>query len=188
MFKRKGNKIKTIFGILILIIVIYFLSKHTHFIKKILIKSGPWAPIVALILYPLFALTPIPNDSITVIVGVTYGPLIGVIIAWIGNTIAAMFEYYLGSKFSKVIDFENERKKMPFGLGKMPVNSPLFLFVGRMIPGYGTTITSILAAAYKVPLKRYLWISALTNLLGSILVAYGGFELVKLIKFLYLRL
>lgn len=180
---KKGSKIWTVVGIISLIIVIYFLSKHTHFITALLLKSGALAPIVAILLYPLLAPTPITTDPITVVVGVAYGPLIGLLIAWVGNTLAAIVEYYLGHRLSKVTNFDKGKEKMPFGLGKLPVDSPAFLVFGRMIPGYGGKIISILAGAYKVPMKRYIWTTAVTNLFGSILLAYGGFGLVQGIRF-----
>ena len=68
----------------------------------------------------------------------------------------------------------------------MPVNSVGFLIFGRMIPGYGGKIISILAVMYKVPMKRYLWTTATTNFLGSILLSYGGFGIVSLIKFTHI--
>ncbi len=132
---KKGGKIWTIVGVISLIIVIYFLSKHTHLITELLLKSGALAPIVAILLYPLLAPTPITTDPITVIIGVTYGPLIGASIAWVGNTLAAIVEYYLGHRLSKVTNFDKGKEKMPFGLGKLPVDSPAFLVFGRMIPG-----------------------------------------------------
>ena len=161
---------------------IYFIAKHTNFITTLLVKSGPWAPIVATLLYPLLAPTPVTTDPITVVIGVAYGPLVGVIIAWIGNTLAAVVEYYLGSKIIKAETLKKGMKKMPFGLGKLPVDSIGFLVFGRMIPGYGGKIISILAGIYKVPMKRYIWTTAVTTLLGSILLAYGSYGLVWIIK------
>lgn len=183
MFDKRWNKFWTILGVVIFLIAIYFLSKHTYVITDLLIKSGPLAPIVATLLYPLLAPTPITTDPITVVVGVAYGPLTGVIIAWIGNTLAAIVEYYLGSKIIKTETLKKGMNKMPFGLGKLPVDSPAFLIIGRMIPGYGGKIISILAGAYKVPIKLYIWTTAVTTLLGSILLAYGSVGLVWIIKF-----
>lgn len=182
MFSQKNNKIWTIAGILILIVVIYALSRHTHLIEAILYKSGALAPIVAIIFYPLLAPTPITTDPITVVIGVIYGPLFGVLLAWVGNTLAALVEYYLGTRIEKATNFDKAKEKIPFGLGKLPVNSIGFLVFGRMIPGYGGKVISILAGAYKVPIKRYLWTTAVTNLLGSILLSYGGFGAVRIIK------
>lgn len=182
MFEEKNNKIWTVLGIVILVAVIYFLSRNTGFIETILLKSGALAPIVAILLYPLLAPTPITTDPITVIVGVVYGPLIGLSIAWIGNTLAALVEYYFGMKIGSAANFEKIKGKIPLGLGKLPVNSVGFLVFGRMIPGYGGKIISILAGMHSVPIKRYLWTTAITNLLGSILLSYGGFGIVGLIK------
>lgn len=169
-------------GIVSLAAIIYLLTKHSGLIEELLYKSGPLAPIVAIILYPLLAPTPITTDPITVIIGVAYGPLTGIGIAWIGNTLAALVEYYMGEKLQKVTNFEKAKEKIPFGLGKLPVNSVGFLIFGRMIPGYGGKIISILAGMYRVSLGRYLWTTALTNLMGSILLSYGGFEIINLIK------
>lgn len=183
MFGGKGNKVWTVIGVLIFVVVIYFLSRHTHMISTLLVRSGPWAPLVAVALYPLLAPTPITTDPITVIIGVVYGPLIGVAIAWVGNNLAAIVEYYLGMRIGKATSFKDSKEKLPFGLGKLPVNSVGFLVFGRMIPGYGAKIISIMAGMYKVPMKRYLWTSAVTSLLGSILLSYGGTGLIHLIKF-----
>lgn len=184
MFNEKNSKLWAIFGILILVVVIYLLSKHTLLIEGLLLKFGVMAPLVAIILYPLLAPTPITTDPITVIIGVIYGPFIGVLIALVGNTMAGIVEYYLGAKIEKATNFKDTKEKLPFGLGKLPVDSTGFLVFGRMIPGYGAKIISILAGMYKVPIKRYLWATALTSLLGSILLSYGGFGLVRIVKIL----
>lgn len=180
---KKTGKLGTILAILLFVVVVYLLSKHSNFITDILHKSGPWAPIVAIIIYPVLAPTPITTDPVTIIMGVTYGPLVGAGIALIGNTLAAIVEYFLGHHISKSTNFEKSKEKIPFGLGKLPVNSVPFLIFGRMIPGYGGKIISILAGAYRVPIKRYIWTTAVTNLLGSVILAYGGFSLVETIKF-----
>jgi uncharacterized membrane protein YdjX (TVP38/TMEM64 family) len=182
MSAGKKNTIWAVLGTATLVFVIYYLSRHSQFIEVLLLRSGALAPIVAIILYPLLAITPITTDPITVVVGVVYGPLVGVAIAWLGNTLAALLEYYIGTRIEKVTNFEKTKAKLPFGLSKLPVNSVAFLILGRMIPGYGSKIISILAGIYKVPMGRYLWTTAVTNLFGSILLSYGGFGIFKLLK------
>lgn len=182
MFNKTLTKISTIAGILVFIAVVYFLSRHTHLITDTLTKSGPLAPLVAILLYPLLAPTPITTDPVTVIIGVSYGPFVGMIVAAIGNFLATIVEYMVAFKIDKRINFREQKKKLPFGLGRLSVNSVFLLLVGRMVPGYGSKVISFLAGAERVPLKKYLWTSALTSLLGAILLSYGGFELVRLIK------
>jgi len=182
MSNKKSSLLWTIVGIVFFAAVLYLLARDVSLIPDLLKKSGSLAPIVAVLLYPLLALSPVTTDPITVILSVTYGPLIGAAIAWLGNLLAMMVEYYFGLHLSKTVDFEKEKAKLPFGLAKFPVDSPGFLILGRAIPGYGSKIISILAAGYKVPIKRYLWTSALTSLLGSIILSYGGFGVIKSIK------
>lgn len=182
MFNKKGNKIWTVIGIIIFIVLIYVLSRHSGVIMKILHKSGPWAPIIALILYPALAPTPITTDPITLLLSVTYNPLLASIIAIAGNMASAIVEYFIGGRIGKAANFEKTKEKIPFGLGKMPVNSTAFLIFGRMIPGYGSKIISFLAGIYKVEMKRYLWTTLITTVLGSVLLAYGGFGLIHIIK------
>jgi uncharacterized membrane protein YdjX (TVP38/TMEM64 family) len=88
----------------------------------------------------------------------------------------------MGKKIIHSDNPQNSHHKLPFGLDKLSVNSWQFLIFGRMIPGYGGKIISILAGMHQVPMRRYLWTTALTNFCGSLMLAYGGFGLIKLIK------
>jgi len=77
---------------------------------------------------------------------------------------------------------KRQENKIPLGLGKLPVDSIPFLTFGRMIPGYGGKVISLMAGTYKVPLRRFWWTTVVTNLAGSILLSYGGLGLVKRLK------
>mgnify|MGYP003350682184 CR=1 FL=1 len=180
--KKPLNYLMSVLSIIFLVLFIIFLTKNSETITVLLLKSGAWAPLIALILYPLLAITPITTDPITMILAVTYGPFITILVAWMGNNLAALVEYYFGYKIGDAVDFENEKNNLPFGLGKLPIDSVPVLIFGRMIPGYGSKVISILAALYKVPVKRYFWTTAVTNLLGSIMFAYGSFGLVEFLK------
>lgn len=58
--------------------------------------------IVIIILYGLFAPTPITTDPLTIISGAVYGPILGVVISWLGNNVAALVEYYIGRHLRRV--------------------------------------------------------------------------------------
>ena len=180
MFKGESSKLGTILSMGFVIGVIYFLIK-VHNVSAILLRSGPWAPLVAVILYVALAATPISTDPITIVMGTVYGPLLGSAIAWVGNILAGLVEYFFGSRIEKVTSFNKNKNNLPFGLGKLPVNSPSFLILGRLIPIYGGKIISILAGMNRVPIKLYLWTTAVTTFLGSIILALGGFHLINLL-------
>lgn len=181
MFKAKSSKLETILSMGFVIGVIIFLIENVHNISTILLRSGPWAPLVAIVLYVALAATPISTDPITIVMGTVYGPMIGSAIAWVGNILAGLVEYFFGSRMEQVTSFNKNKDNLPFGLGKLPVNSPSFLILGRLIPVYGGKIISILAGMHRVPIKRYLWTTAVTTFLGSIILALGGFHLVNLL-------
>jgi uncharacterized membrane protein YdjX (TVP38/TMEM64 family) len=52
---------------------------------------------------------------------------------------------------------------------------------GRMIPGYGPKLVSVVAGMYKVPLFRYVWTTAIPTIIGAALFAYGGYGIINLI-------
>lgn len=182
MFGKIKDKIGFVLGLTIFAGVFYILIKYSDMATGLIIKSGVWAPLVSILLYTLLAPTPITTDPITIIMSVTYGPLVGVLIAFIGNTFAATVEYFIGYKIGSTVMSDKKVKKIPLGLDKLPVDSIPFLIFGRMIPGYGSKVISLLAGGYKVPMRRYIWTTAVTNLFGAFLTSYGGFGIVSIFK------
>ena len=109
-----------------------------------------------------------------------FGPWTAMIISWIGNTGAAVVEYYLGQRIGSAANFMEKKEKLPWGLGKLPVTSPWFLIGGRVIPLYGAKAISLVAGVYHVPILRYIWTTAITILIGSAIFSFGGFGLGQL--------
>ncbi len=176
------NKIWTILGFIVFCLVLFFLVKNLHDIDFLIRRGGLVGPLIAIGLYTLFAATPVTTDPLTIICGVVFGPFFGILISWLGNNAAALVEYYLGRHITKITNFKKNKKKLPFGLDKLPMDSPIVLIFGRMIPGYGGKIISIMAGVYHVPLKKYVWTTAITNILGSLLLAFGGYHLASFLK------
>ncbi len=96
--------------------------------------------------------------------------------------LAAMVEYYIGLHVGTATDFEKNRQKLPFGLGKFPVESPIFLILGRMLPGAGPKLVSLLAGVYHVPLFKFIWTALIPTAIGAAIFAFGGFGIFKLFK------
>ena len=174
---QKNNTLWLAFGSLIILVFVYFIARNLRDVDLIIRSAGVAGPLVAVVLYCIFSLTPIPAEPITLFCLFFFGPVIGSIITWIGSTLAALVEYRFGLHMRKITNIERAIKKLPFGLGKMPIDSPYFLIFGRLIPGYGSKIISLVAGVHHVPIKRYLWTTAITNLLGSLLLAFGGYHI-----------
>lgn len=179
MIPKKNNTFWLIVGSFFFLTLLFYIARNLRDVEMIIRNAGVAGPIVAIILFCIFALTPIPAEPLTVFCLFFYGPIGGSSITWIGGTLAALVEYHFGLHMRKMANIENTIKKLPFGLNKMPVDSPYFLIFGRLIPGYGSKIISLVAGMHHVPVKRYLWTTALTNLIGSIILAFGGYHVLR---------
>lgn len=169
-------------GIFLLVVSVYFVSKNLRQVEMVIRNAGILGPLVAVLLYGVFAPTPITTDPLTVISGVVFGPILGIIVSWMGNNLAAFIEYFAGKRLSKVKEVNKFKKRLPFNLDRFPISSPLVLIFGRMIPGYGGKIISVMAGMYEVPLFTYIWTTMLVNLSGSVLLSFGGYNIIHIVK------
>lgn len=143
------------------------------------IQANPRQTImISLLIYVSFGLTFLPSIPLTLFIAVLIGPLQAAIVATVGNTIAAMLEYQVGKTIGDVVDFEGIKSKLPFGLGKLPINSPLFLLAARSIPA-GTRGFSLVCGAYQVPLIRYAWTTFTMFFISSLVLAFGSLQVIK---------
>lgn len=149
-------------------------------IKTFISHAGVWGLVISVFVYAALGMTFIPSEPLTLLIGAMFGPWTAMIVSWIGNTLAAVVEYYVGKRIGSAANFLEKKEKLPFGLGKLPIDSPLFLIGGRAIPLYGAKAISVVAGVYHVPLYRYLWTTAVTIFFGSLMFSFGGFGLAKL--------
>lgn len=172
-----------LFTVLVIIfIVILILSRNMDGIREFLLRSGKIGLVISVGLYGLLGASPIPSEPLTVLLSALYGPFNITIVATLGNLLSALVEYYIGRKIGDVSDFHKRRQKLPFGLGKFPVDSPIFLIVARFLPGYGAKFISVFSGICHVRLWRYIWTTVLSTLIGAGVVAYGGFGILNLLK------
>ncbi len=161
------------------IFVIIYFAKDIRFLEKAIHSTGVAGPIISILLMGLLSATPIPTDPIVVLNGALFGPWIGILVSWMGNNLAAVIEYFIGIGIGKVSDFEKQKKNLPFGLDKFSPDSPIFLIFGRFIPQFGGKLVSVTSGVYRVKFSRYLWTAMLSNLVGSVFLAYGGHTLLR---------
>lgn len=169
-------------SIFVIIFVLYITFRETDKITNFLLNTGIFAPILTIIVLALLGPTPIATDPIVMLMGVTYGPLWGAVIGTIGNTLAMFIEYFFGYKLAEIFEYKKGKEKLPKYIQKFPIDSWVFLILGRMIPGYGSKVISLIAGAEKVNLKTYLWTSLVSGIFGAIVLSYGGVEILKFLK------
>ncbi len=170
-----------VLSVLLLAALVFLVSREMNAIRTFIAASGWWGLLVAVLLYGLLGLSPIPSEPLTVLLGTIFGPLNATLAAGFGNLLAALVEYYLGTHLGAVADFQARKQHLPLGLGRLPVDSPLFLLGARMMPGYGPKLVSLIGGVYRVPIWRYLWTAAIPTFIGAAIFAYGGTGLFQLI-------
>jgi uncharacterized membrane protein YdjX (TVP38/TMEM64 family) len=178
------NVIKNIRNVLLLIVtfvlpialLIYFRNDFRA-IEQRIPTTGIKGPIFSILLMGILSVTPIPTDPIVILNGAIFGPVVGILVSWMGNNLAAIIEYFLGHGIGKMADFDKQKSKLPFGLSKFPADSAVFLICGRFIPQVGGKIVSIAGGVYHVPFWKYLWTTVVSNLFGSVVLALGGYSI-----------
>jgi len=172
-----------VLSLLIMAAAVFFISKDMEAIKSFILQNRALGLSVAVVVYGVLGASLIPSEPLTVLIGAIFGPLIATFIATLGNVLAAYVEYFIGTRVGTAASFTKNRDKLPFGLGKLPVHSPAFLILGRMVPGAGPKLVSFLAGVYHVPLLRYLWTTIIPTALGAAIFAFGGFGIFQFFKF-----
>lgn len=166
-----------ILSLLILAAGGYFVYNDMPAIRQFIGENGKWGIAVAVVVYGILGATLVPSEPLTVLVGAIFGPWVATIVATAGNLLAALVEYYIGRRLRDASRFADRLHKLPFGLGRFPVHSPIFLIFGRMVPGAGPKLVSILGGLYHVPLWRYIWTTIIPTAIGAAIFAFGGWGL-----------
>ena len=179
--KDKSQALRGLIATLLVTLVLILIFSRERTPISDFIRSSGWIGVLfSVSLYGVLGASPVPSEPLTIFLASIYGPLNTTFIAAFGNLAAALAEYYIGMRISHIASFEERKEKLPLNLGKLPVDSPIFLLAARMLPGYGPKFVSVLAGVYRVPLWRYIWTAALSNMIGAGIVAFGGFGLLKL--------
>ncbi len=170
----------TLIIVFITCIVVFLKFFDMAYVKEFMWDNPQLSLIISFAIYFLTSFTFIPSSPLTIFMSILSGPLLAITVAVVANTISALVQYYLGTTLKDVKDFDNVRNKMPAFLQNLPINSPLFLLIGRVIPG-GMRGLSVICGFHHVHLSTYIWTTIIMYLLNSIVIVFGGIELIELI-------
>lgn len=171
---RRGAVLGLIFSVAVSLVIALYIIRHVQTVEAFIGRLGIAGPLVSIALQTLFGASPIPTEPLTMINGAIFGPLRGALFSWIGYMLAALIEYFIGRQIRQVADFEERKSNMPLGLGRFPADSPWFLMLARIIPGYGPKMVGLVGGIYNVSLWRFMWTAAIPNAIGALAFAFGG--------------
>lgn len=145
--------------------------------EEVMARYGLWAPLGALPLHIVVAISPLPSELFVVAEGATFGWLGGTILGWIGWTSASVGEYLLARRTSLDFNLDKHAQRLPTWLRRLPVGHPAFLICVRWMPA-GFHIVNILAGTQSVPLGRHTLCAAIGSLPTAALFSAAGAGLV----------
>jgi len=160
---------------------LFMLRQDISGLLSIIQKHQNLSMVISLSLYTFLGATLIPSEPLTLFLIKLYGPFLAVTVAAIGNTFAAFLEFFIGGNIVDRAEFEKRKAWLPFHLGDLPVQSPLFILLARMLPGFGSKFVSLACGIYRVPLSTYAWTTFVSNLIGAVIMVAGGYGLLKLL-------
>jgi len=171
--------------LLVLTIVILAIIVSMNFsmkeIKSFIHQNQEQTILISLLIYVISGIAFLPSIPLTLFIAVLIGPLQAAAIATIGNTLTALIQYQIGKALGDVINFEQKKSKLPFGLNKLPVHSPLFMLTARSVPA-GARAYSMVCGAYRVPIPVYLWTTFVMFFINSAVLAFIGATLLPVLK------
>jgi uncharacterized membrane protein YdjX (TVP38/TMEM64 family) len=137
-------------------VVIRYQPHIEHFIRSI----GPGVALpLATAIFALVASAPFSvTDALAIMNGAIFGPFWGSIINAVGIIIAAAIGYWINLRASHLLDLEAALARLPGWVKRFKIGSPMFLIAVRVIPGFGGTVATASAAAFRVPI----WIHIVT--------------------------
>ena len=169
--------------LLIIVVSAIFLAirLNMHDVKTFIHQNKDQALLISLLIYVISGLAFFPSTPLTVFIAFLVGPFPAAAVATVGNTLAAIIQYHVGKTMGDVINFEEKKSKLPFGLNNLPVHSPLFMLTARSVPA-GARAYSMVCGAYRVPIPVYLWTTFVMFFINSAVLAFTSATLLPVLK------
>ncbi len=143
------------------------------------LKTHPsWTVLISLVVYTLMGLTVLPSEPLVIVVAYNIGLIPAIIVTTIGQTLASLLEYYEGRLLDNAVDLQTLTSKLPKKFQNLPVDSPIFQFIARVLVPKPLALVS---GAWKVSLFTYLGISLFQNALGSTIFALAGLGILHIV-------
>ena len=152
-------------------LVIRYQPQVAHMIRTI----GPLAYPLAVAVFVVVASAPFSmTDALAIMNGAIFGPITGTLVDIFGLVGAALLGYWINLHASSLLQLDDYLHRLPRWVKRFPVGSPAFLLAVRVIPGFGGTVATATAAAFRVPVWVHVWtMCAIAIPICSLLTIFG---------------
>jgi uncharacterized membrane protein YdjX (TVP38/TMEM64 family) len=173
--KVVGRRIEAVLVIVGSFVLAALVIRYKRYIQADLSAIGVLAYPLAILIFTIVAAAPFSvTDALAIMNGVVFGPLMGSIVNAIGIVTAAIAGYAIARRTSHLLDLDKQIARLPGWVTRFRIGSPGFLLAVRVIPGFGGTLATQVAAAYRVPLFVHVWtMSAIAIPICTLLAVFG---------------
>ena len=153
----------------------YLVIRYQPHVEHEIRTIGVFAYPLAIAVFALVASAPFSvTDALAIMNGAIFGPVKGSLVNAVGLVFAAMLGYWINQRASHLLDLHQYLQRLPPWVKRFPVGSPAFLISVRVIPGFGGTVATATAAAFKVPMWVHVWtMCAIAVPLCTVLAIFG---------------
>jgi uncharacterized membrane protein YdjX (TVP38/TMEM64 family) len=153
-------------------LVIRYQPHIEHYIRSI----GPHVAVpLATAIFAIVASAPFSvTDALAIMNGAIFGPFWGTIINAAGIVIAGGVGYWVNRHATKLLDLDAALARLPAWVKRFKIGSPMFLIAVRIIPGFGGTVATASAAAFRVPIWIHIFCMSIVAIpICTILAIFG---------------
>lgn len=154
----------------------YLVIRHEPYVAHRIETIGLFAYPLAIAIFAIVASAPFSvTDALAIMNGAIFGPILGSIINAVGLVIAALIGYSINRHASRMFDLDASLKRLPAWVRRLKVGSPAFLLAVRIFPGFGGTVATATAAAFRVPVWVHVWtMCAIAIPICTLLAIFGN--------------
>jgi phospholipase D1/2 len=117
--------------------------------------ESPFAPVIVVAAYLIGGLAVIPVTAMIAVTGIVFGPVMGFVYALIGETLSAIFIYYLGRKLGRATVRRVAGKRINELSRRIAKRGLIAVVVVRMLPIAPFTIINLIAGASHIRFRHF---------------------------------
>ena len=183
--------IKLLIGIFVIVLIYVLLRyyglteyidlKNVHKIKEWVSGFGMIAPVIYIAFYITATLFFLPGLPVTVLSGVAFGPVLGVVYAWIGSVIGVSLAFLSGRYVARELVESWVSKNSQFKKidEKVEKEGWRILMITRLVPLFPFNLQNYAYGLTKIKFFTYFLLSAIFMLPGTIAYVQLGGALVS---------
>ena len=137
-------------------------------------KASPWAPLAAILGYPLFASVGAPQFVLITALVAVFGPWLGFAYSWTGKVLACSIGFALGRRFGARLLAAHSGPKLGEFMRQLARRGFLVSALIRMTPTVPSVLINIAAGATPIRFWDFFFGTALGSVPKMALFAFGG--------------